>query len=277
MPIAAQGAVDQPISLDVRNGTGDYTDPTNLSLTFRNSLGVVQSGFPITYPGAIIKDAVGRYHYDYDVPLSLPTGTYTALWEGILNGAPTEAQETWEIVATGSMSVGGLDFLIDPDDYEGVRGLLGVTTLDVENSDILRPVFGPHAELLVKQRISNWAIQMTDPDSLFMLRLATVYKTACLMAESWVRGGTIGLARPLSTGEGRDWAEAAQQFCQGYEYWINIVDQADDALSSTAIYTIHPMRVSGPTAVRLAHRRAGTAIRPEDEPWFVYPPFWKST
>jgi len=278
VPIVTQGGT-APLRLDVRSGTGDFTDPTNLTLTFKDSLGVAQSGFPIAYPGSVIKDAVGQYHFDYLVPALQTIGTYTAVWDAILAGAPTEAQETWQIVAAGSLSVGGLDLFLAPDDYEAVRGLLGVTTLDVEDSDILRAVFAPHAELLVKRRVSNWSTQMTDPDQFFVMRLAVVYKTACLMAESWVRGGTIGLSRPLSTGEGRDWAEAAEKFCAGYEYWVNIANQSDVDSTASAIFTIKPLFVSGPTRVRLAHRRAGTItpIPPEDLPWFSYPPFWTRT
>lgn len=273
MPIVVQGAtLDPPFQLEARNSSGDLADPTNLSLTFTDSLGVPQAGFPVTYPGSIIKDSIGRYHYDYTIPLSLPLGTYYSIWSGILLGAPETAQEQWEVVLPGSLTTGPLDFLQNPNDYDSIRGLLGVTTLDVEDSDIDLTSFAPQAEYLVKARISNWSTQMLNTDQLYVLRLATMYKTACLMAESFVRGGTIGLARPLSTGEGRDWAAAAEQFCARYEYWVSIADQSDTP-DIDSDYTIKPLWRSGPTAARLRRQRA--MINPEDWWWYRFPPYWK--
>ena len=273
MPIVAQGSVlDPPFQLETRNGTGDYVDPTNLTLTFRDSLGADVFGFPVAYPGSIVKDAVGRYHFDYTIPVGLATGTYYAVWEAILLGAPESAQETWEVVPAGSLTVGGLDFMLKPEDYDSVRGLLGVTTLDVEDTDIEKSAFAPQAEYLVKTRISNWTTQILDTQQLFVLRMATVYKTACLMAESFVRGGTIGLVRPLSTGEGRDWSAAAEQFCARYEYWVAIADQNDTGNVGDD-YTIKPLWRSGPTAARLRRQRA--MINPEDMPWYRFPPYWR--
>lgn len=272
MPLRAQGATAN-FALDVRNVTGDSVDPTNLSLTFKTALGATVSGFPEVYPGDIVKDAVGHFHLDWAVPALFTLGTYTAQWDGILNGAPTQAFETWEIVPAGSMTTGVLDFLQAPEDYEAIRGLLGVTTLDVENSDIDRTAFAPQAELLVKRRIGNWLDQVAIPDQLYVLRLASIYQTACLMAESFVRGGTIGLVRPLSTGEGRDWAEAAVQFCSRSDYWINIADANDDTDSMESAYDVHPMRVGGPTSLRVRRARAGSASAASAW-WNGYPPFW---
>lgn len=273
MPIRAQGSTAD-FQLEVRNGSGDFVDPTNLSLTFKDHLGATVSGFPEVYPGDIVKDAVGRYHLDFPIPSVFTTGSYTAQWDGIIAGSPTQAFESWEIVPQGSMSTGGFDIIINPDDYDAVRGLLGVTTLDVENSDIERTPFGPEAELMVKRRISNWATQINDPDMHQVLRLAVVYQTACLMARSWVRGGTIGLARPLSTGEGRDWAEAADSFCGRYEYWVAIADDSDDDPNDDSLFTIKPLWVSGPTTVRNARRRSALPGDPSTQAWWNYPPFW---
>lgn len=256
MPIVAQGA-DGTISLDVRNGTGDPADPDpgTLTLSVNDLYGDPQAGFPVSYPGDIIKDSVGNYHYIWTVPADQDMQSYRAVWDAILLGAPSEALESWEVVAPGTLTAGGLDFLLKPDDYDAIRGLLGVTTLDVEDTQIEYMAFGPQAELLVKRRVSNWQTQMTDQTNLFVLRLASVYQTACLMAESYVHGGTIGLVRPLSIGEGRDWAAAAKEFCSRAQYWIDIADTADDPDNSDAMYTIHPMRVGGPTTNRISRRR----------------------
>lgn len=278
MPIVAQGAVlDPPFRLDARNGSGQSVDPTNVTLTLKDSLGATVSGFPVTYnPGAIVKDSIGHYHYDWTVPVGFPLGTYTAQWDAILLGAPESAFETYEVVAAGSLTTGPLDFFYNPDDYEAVRNLLGVTTLDVENSDIDSLPFAPHAELDVKRRISNWTTQMLDPDLLIILRLATVYRTACLMAESFVHGGTIGLVRPLAVGEGRDWKSHAETLCAQYEYWVTVADNSDSDGEDGSIFDIHPLRVGGPTRVFLARRaRFGTFDNGMPIPsWVRHPPFW---
>lgn len=276
MPIIAAGAT-KPVSLDARNSTGDPLDPTNLTLEMRDFLGDPIAGFPVTYPGTIIKDSVGNYHFDWTVSSGQTLGGYTAVWAGILLGVPSETQEHWEVVASGSLTASGLDFLVKPDDYDAIRGVLGVTRLDVEDTDIELLSFGPNAERLIKNRISNWATQVGNPENLFVLRLAAVYQTACLMAESFVHGGTIGLVRPLSVGEGRDWAAAAQTFCSRYEYWIVIADASDDDDPDESMYEIHPLKHGGPTARRVVQRRSqGILVEGTGRllPWWSYPPYW---
>jgi hypothetical protein len=97
------------------------------------------------------------------------------------------------------------------------------------------------------------------------------------MAESFVRGGTIGMVRPLSVGEGRNWAEAAQQFCARYEYWIVIADASDDPDMNESIYDINPFRHSGPTSARIRRiRQGGVWVSGIDRqlPWWSFPPYW---
>lgn len=275
MPVVAQGA-PATVSLVVRNGTGDPTDPTNLQLEIKDQGGDPVDGFPIFYPGDIVKDSIGNYHFVWNVDPDQTIQPYVAQWDAILLGAPTPAYETWEVVAAGSLTPAGLAFLINPDDYDAIRGVLGVTTLDVADTDIELTAFAPHAELLIKRRITNWLEQSADTESLLVLRLATIYKTACLMAESYVRGGTIGLVRPLSTGEGRDWAEAAEDFCGSYEYWLNIADASDATGEDTSTFIVDPVKVGGPTSARLARRRSRGGGLSADQ-WWAYhsfPPYW---
>jgi hypothetical protein len=272
MPIVGQGG-SVTLRSEARNGAGQLQDATSVTLTVQTTSAVAQSGFPVVEP-AISHDGVGLYSYTWNVPSNQPLASYVAHWESIINGGAALGDEPIEVVIAGSISFGTIDFLAMPDDYDSIRGLLGVTTLDVEDSDINFTAFAPQAELLLKRRISNWVDQMADPDLMQVLRLATIYKTACLMAESFVRGGTIGLVRPLSIGEGRDWAEAAELFCSKYEYWANIADGSDDDGEVGSMYTTRVLFMGGPTSVRIAHRRAGTATEPTANPWFEYPPFW---
>lgn len=271
MPIVGQGS-DAILRSESRNGAGQLQDAASITLTLKDSAAVTQSGFPVVAP-AIVHDGIGLYHYTWSVPIGFTLGTYTAVWESIINSTPAVGNDIVEVTPAGSISF-GREFMVDPDDYDAVRGLLGVTTLDVENSDIDLAAFAPQAELEVMRRISNWSAQQLVPDQLYVLRLATIYKTACLLAESFVRGGTIGLVRPLATGEGRDWAAAAMMFCSRFDYWINIADQSDDSTTdSNAIFTINPVRVGGPTRWRIAHRRSRVGTMLEGS-WLGFPPYW---
>jgi len=85
-----------------------------------------------------------------------------------------------------------------------------------------------------------------------------------------VRGGTVGLVRPLAVGEGRDWAQAADQFCAQYDYWINIADADDSDETADNEWDIDPLKKGGPTSVRIARRNSGSMTFP----WFSYPPYW---
>ena len=263
MPIQTQGS-EAHFSLDVRNSSGDFTDPSNLSFTFRDSLGGHVAPFPVAYPGAIVKDTVGQFHYDWTIPLGLAIGNYSAYWAGILLGAPTSALELWQIAPAGSMTTSGLDFLLKPDDYDAIRGLLGVTTLDIEDTDIELVPFGPAAELHIKRRVSNWATQVLDTHKLFPLRMAAIYRVAYEMSISYVHGGLIGLASERFRGENRNWVLASAQFLAGYQYWLDIADESDIKDENTADYEIRPIFNNGPTRRRNMRMRRGQMIY---DPW----------
>jgi hypothetical protein len=269
MPIGAQGG-EVPLKTEARNGSGQLQDASTVSLTLQDFSGGIVAGYPVVEP-AIIHTGVGLYQYTWFVPVDQSIGSYTASWHSFINGLDAVGSETVEVVPPGSMSTGALDFLTKPDDYEAVRALLGVTGIDLHDETIELPSFGPQADLLVKQRVSNWASQLSDPLQNEVLHLAATYATAALIAESYVHGGTLGLIRPLSTGEGRDWAATTKLLWLRYQYWLNLADQNDVADESTAIYDILPLRISGPTALRI--RRSRLLFGNRYETWLRYPPF----
>lgn len=59
---------------------------------------------------ALVTDAVptsvgtGLYYYDYTVGVAAPLGTWTAHWTGIINGSPVSGDETFTVVAAGTVS-----------------------------------------------------------------------------------------------------------------------------------------------------------------------------
>lgn len=101
MPRVATGG-EVPLSGYVGRSNGFPADAPDLTLTIVGSLGTV-AGFPVAIP-PIVRDDLGRYHYDWSVPADLPIGDYTATWEGSVDGAPAGGSETVEVVTPGAVA-----------------------------------------------------------------------------------------------------------------------------------------------------------------------------
>jgi hypothetical protein len=249
VPRVEQGGSVTLDLLSYTGSNGSLVDVASLSLSINDEFGNPITGFPVVEP-AIVRTALGTYHYLWNVPLLTPADTYLAHWSGVVDGNLRTADEYVIVALPGSFSISGLDFLVPPDDYDAIRALLGVTTLDLTDDVIQLPAFAQQAEHEIKRRVSNWSSQIGDSDNLYVLRAATIYATAALLAESWVHGGTIGFVRPLETGGGRKWDVAAASFWAKYNYWLAIADQSDVDNQDTSLFTIRPIRYGGPTRHR---------------------------
>jgi hypothetical protein len=223
MPIVAQGG-DLTLDALVRNGASAPCDATDLAVAIYTLAGALVDG-PFVEP-AISHLALGQYRYIWAVPDLQAIGTYEAKWSGKDNfGATVLGDETFDVVEPGSILVGPLDFLVKPDDYDGVRNLLGVTVLDLPDETIEMLPFAPHAEILVKAEIVDWEdIPMDDPRWM-LLRLGTAYATAALIAESNAKGGFLGLVRGEGSRSAADWDSIAKTF---WSYFQRLVDQGED-------------------------------------------------
>ncbi len=75
-----------------------------------------------------------------------------------------------------------VEILTDDADLEAVRIVLGVTTRDVSDSILASLVGIPAAELVVKNRFTNWAaiLEAGDADT-DRLKLGTIYYTAAFL------------------------------------------------------------------------------------------------
>jgi hypothetical protein len=101
--------------------------------------------------------------------------------------------------------------ILQADDYEGIRHLLGVTELDLENDSVDQLPFGPQAEAYVQSRLEDWVTLMTDPVKALLIRMTTAYIAAAYIAETYVQGGVVGLVRIPGQPGTRDWAALAKQ------------------------------------------------------------------
>ena len=76
------------------------------------------------------------------------------------------------------------DILIEPEDWQAVRDVLGVDTRDLPDEVVTSIVGVQSAELIVKDRITDWATIMAAVPATadtVKLRLGTIYHTAVLL------------------------------------------------------------------------------------------------
>jgi len=261
MPIVAQGGtVDPPLRALVRNGAGQPSDATGLLVRIKDLDGDIVAG-PWLEPD-IVHAGLGDYTYAWTVPLLFAMGSYYAEWVGIVGGASVTGTDPIEVVLAGSIGPGALDILQLPGDYDAIRAMLGVTEIDVEDSIIDLPSYGPYIEARVKELVPDWSTVMADPVTSLFLRAAVRYGVAAELAESYVKGGTVSLVHKEEPR--RNWSEWARIFWTRYEEALARVATSgipDDD------YDLPTGKLTGPT------RSRGTA--PD---WTgVYPPVWPET
>jgi hypothetical protein len=212
----------------VGRSNGYPADAADLHLTLLTEAGTVVSGFPVAIP-PIVRLGLGDYSYEWTVPGAFPLGDYTATWHATVDGADAGGSETVEVVEPGTIDPGPLIFLRDPEDYDGIRNLLGVTDLDVPATLIESVPFGPHAELLVMAAVEDWEDIPSADTRWTVLRLASSYATAALIAESAAKGGFLGFLRGEGSRSGADWTEISKTFWGYYERLLERGEEPTDA------------------------------------------------
>lgn len=75
-------------------------DPVSPEVRVRNSLGALLA------TGVPVRDSVGRYHYQWPVPLDMALGIYTAEWTGVVDGQASSSTEDVEVTEVGMASTG---------------------------------------------------------------------------------------------------------------------------------------------------------------------------
>jgi len=256
MPRVAQGGF-VTLQGNVGRANGYPADAPDLTLVILDTVGDPVAGFPVDIP-PIMRVDLGVYTYAWAVPIDLAIGDYVATWEGTVDGAPAGGSETVEVVPPGAVDAGPLDILL-AGDYDSIRAMLGVDTIDVEDDIINLPAYGPYIEARVKELVPDWATVNLDAVASLFLRAAVRYGVAAELAESYVKGGTVSLVHKEEPR--RNWSEWARIFWLRYEEALarvttsGIPDDDFDLPTGT---------LSGPTRSR---------GNPPD--WTgVYPPVW---
>lgn len=86
-----------------QEGSGALVDPTTPRVDLIDPVDteVVTDAVPT-------QDAVGLYHYDYEVPVDAPLGVWTAHWTGVINGSPVADDDSFEVTEAGVIEFPGV-------------------------------------------------------------------------------------------------------------------------------------------------------------------------
>jgi hypothetical protein len=94
-----------PWVAQVRDGDHLPTDASTLQLLVLDPSGHVVDGFPVDL-ASMVRDDLGRYHYNWAVPALADTGTYLATWTGTLtSGTIGPTNDSVDVVLAGSIVV----------------------------------------------------------------------------------------------------------------------------------------------------------------------------
>lgn len=222
--LAAQGS-DLDLTAFGRTGTNQSQDIDSITLTIEDANSNIIVG-PVSLP-PIVRVTLGHYVYTWAIPSLQTIGTYYAQWSGIgdVDGSVLAGLEEIQVVAEGYISTSA--FFPAPDGYEDVRNLLGVTDLDLTNEVIASAPFLGQAELMLKRAVSDWETNL-DVDKQTLLRLASEYATAALIAESMAKGGFMSLVR--TEGGNRDWDKMAALLWSRYFSLMSAGDEPSGQL-----------------------------------------------
>lgn len=238
------------------------TDPTSFDLIVAKP-GDVDQTFHWPDPpgpaGPIVRDSAGVFHADL---ITTEKGLWAYRFVAAGSGASAAEGEFWVQSKVSDL----LDLMISGEDYEGVRNLLGVTEIDVDDTIIESPVYGPLAELQVKIRVADWEVKLTDETNAMRLRFAAAYWTASLIAETYAQGGMIGLAHDGRL-ENRDWKGLAATLRGQSENWLAELLEDEEGTP----YTVPMIRLTGPSRTKYSATGA-PRVRPR---WaYGYPIVW---
>lgn len=161
--------------------------------------------------------------------------------------------------------------LVQPEDLDGVRALLGVTKADANDDTITSALYDGAVELDVRSIITaaRWDAIVTDAgDDLLRLRLSVMNLIGSRLAETKMHGGTLGLVRRSERDEIhqlRNWDKLAADLKSAGRYWLDkILDLGGP--DPEVVYDLRGLRMA--SATRLVWRTFG--IRRNR--WWSFPP-----
>lgn len=260
----------QPLVVDATfSVAGVPTDPTAITFRIREPDGdILQYTWPPN--GVIVKISNGVFQ-GQATPTKLGMHGYRMIATGTAAGV---IEDTF-LVST--VIDGPLQIIVTPDDYEGIRMVLGVTDLDVPNSVIDTRPFGPVGEALVQSEVDDWAAVKaiiygnTVPTAATLIRwqflvAATQYVIASLIANTMARGGFVGLVRGEGQRDSSAWAKYAGELWGLGQTYLGQATVLDPNLEELFGFGFPIMITAGPTK----KRERSSAWAPNNWRWRGY-------
>lgn len=84
------------IIIYLKDFAGAYVDPSTMTMSVLNPSGTEALNKAL---GDLVKDAVGKYHYDYDTAVDAPPGTWTVNVKAVISGLDEKGRGLFSIVA----------------------------------------------------------------------------------------------------------------------------------------------------------------------------------
>lgn len=112
----AQGGTAR-LTVEYKDENGVLTDPTTPLVDVLNpsNVAVVTDAVPV-------RESLGSFYYDFDVPSDAPIGEWTAHWTGTIDSSPLSGSDPFSVVAEGSITFGSTD-LITLAEYRSLMGI----------------------------------------------------------------------------------------------------------------------------------------------------------
>ena len=236
---------------------GSPADPTTLTLTIEHPDGTkdeIISNNPLTPTAPVIRTGIGVYKADIELDA---IGRWTYWWVGTGTAAGANDGEFY----VTSRLFDSLSFLTLPSDFDEVRALLGVSKLDLTDEVIKSRPFAPHAELKIKDAVPTWTDLLPpgtpeEEDQLLRLQMAAQYETGALIAETYARGGMVGLQEANIERDPEEWIALAA-LLRGYYH-----DLLNDAIPAAT-----PAEAVVPTSMIVGEGALGHRKKAPWAPW----------
>lgn len=105
-----------------RDGGGAPVAPTTPQVDIISPTAVTLVNNAVPY---FLGPELGRYAYDYVVPVGAPLGIYQVHWTATIAGVAVQGDDTFEVVAGGSIDFTSTTLWFDPDDLSECGGTAG--------------------------------------------------------------------------------------------------------------------------------------------------------
>lgn len=240
----AQGGIAHLTVEFLDHPQGQPVDPSAISLSILQNSTTIAG--PWTYPGTIVRDLIGLFHYDWSVPADLALGAYTASWTATVNSTQRTGYESFNIVAGFDVITG------NPDGWATIADVSNLTGSVVTDAQLSQAnaVIELHSG-----RVYSLAHANTGARDLEWMRRACAYQAAWMLSQpdmfsrmditsvgsgvglkekglvlaplakqalnrvSWLKSRSLHVRSPFQDGAGPSWGQNAAGQVIDYDDW----------------------------------------------------------